>query len=137
MDWRAIVLRVGAALVALGILLAFVAAFSPDTSTGLHMPIVLSLFIGFVGLLLGMLPDKLVTILTIPELRQKILPTFLFLASYRIGYHIPLPFADQRLMYRNVGGGGPLGNILGYVSMFSGGNLQNATIFGLGIMPYI
>jgi preprotein translocase subunit SecY len=40
-------------------------------------------------------------------------------------------------MYKNVGGSGPLGNILGYVSMFSGGNLQNATIFGLGIMPYI
>lgn len=80
---------------------------------------------------------KLKAIFIIPELRQKILLTLLFLAIYRIGYHIPLPFADQREMYKNVGGNGPLGNILGYVSMFSGGNLQNATIFGLGIMPYI
>src|SRR5579871_1906759 len=80
---------------------------------------------------------KIRAIFAIPELRQKILLTILFLAIYRIGYHIPLPFADQREMYKNVGGSGPLGNILGYVSMFSGGNLQNATVFGLGIMPYI
>src|SRR5439155_4074586 len=38
---------------------------------------------------------------------------------------------------RSGGAGGALGNILGFVSMFSGGNLSQATIFGLGIMPYI
>lgn len=80
---------------------------------------------------------KLKAIFIIPELRQKILLTLLFLAIYRIGYSIPLPFVDQRQMNKAVGGGGPLGNILGFVSMFSGGNLSNATIFGLGIMPYI
>src|SRR5262245_55635263 len=80
---------------------------------------------------------KLKAIFIIPELRQKILLTLLFLAIYRIGYQIPLPFTDQREMYRNVGSGGPLGNILGFVSLFSGGNLESATIFGLGIMPYI
>src|SRR4051794_37128417 len=80
---------------------------------------------------------KLKAIFIIPELRQKILLTLLFLAIYRIGYSIPLPFVDQREMYKNLGGGGALGNILNYVSMFSGGNLSHATIFGLGIMPYI
>jgi preprotein translocase subunit SecY len=80
---------------------------------------------------------KIRSIFMIPELRQKILLTLLFLAIYRVGYHIPLPFVDQREMYKNVGGGGPLGNILGFVSMFSGGNLSQATIFGWGIMPYI
>jgi preprotein translocase subunit SecY len=80
---------------------------------------------------------KIRAIFMIPELRQKILITLLFLAIYRIGYHIPLPFVDQREMYKYVGGGGPLGNILGFVSMFSGGNLSQATIFGWGIMPYI
>src|SRR5436305_13170096 len=80
---------------------------------------------------------KLKAIFIIPELRQKILLTLLFLAIYRIGYQIPLPFVDQRLMLKNVGGGGALGNILGFVSMFSGGNLSHATVFGLGIMPYI
>jgi preprotein translocase subunit SecY len=80
---------------------------------------------------------KLKAIFIIPELRQKILLTLLFLAIYRIGYSIPMPFVDQNKMNQALGGGGALGNILGFVSMFSGGNLSNATIFGLGIMPYI
>jgi preprotein translocase subunit SecY len=80
---------------------------------------------------------KIKAIFIIPELRQKILITLLFLAIYRVGFQIPLPFADQRIMLQNVGGGGALGNILGFVSMFSGGNLNHATVFGLGIMPYI
>ncbi len=81
---------------------------------------------------------KLKAIFSIPELRQKILLTLMFLAIYRIGYAIPLPFIDQSKMPSRTGGaGGALGNILGFVSMFSGGNLSQATIFGLGIMPYI
>jgi preprotein translocase subunit SecY len=80
---------------------------------------------------------KLKAIFTIPELRQKILLTLLFLAIYRIGFSIPLPFIDQLKMNKALGGGGALGNILGFVSMFSGGNLSHATVFGLGIMPYI
>ena len=81
--------------------------------------------------------DRIKAIFTIPELRQKIFFTLLLLAIYRVGYSIPLPFVDQRQMYKNVGGGGPLGNVLDFVSMFSGGNLSQSTIFGLGIMPYI
>ncbi len=81
---------------------------------------------------------KIKSIFAIPELRQKILLTLMFLAIYRIGYAIPLPFIDQSKMpSRSGGAGGALGNILGFVSMFSGGNLSQATIFGLGIMPYI
>src|SRR5579864_5104693 len=80
---------------------------------------------------------KLRAIFIIPELRQKILLTLLFLAIYRIGYHIPLPFVDQNQMFKNIGGGGTLSNLLGMVSQLSGGNLQQATIFGWGIMPYI
>src|ERR1700730_2884506 len=81
--------------------------------------------------------NKIRAIFAIPELRQKILFTLLLLAIYRVGYSIPLPFVDQRQIYKGVGGGGPLGNVLDFVSMFSGGNLSQATIFGLGIMPYI
>jgi preprotein translocase subunit SecY len=80
---------------------------------------------------------RLKAVFAIPELRQKIFFTLLLLAIYRIGYSIPLPFADQRQMYKGVGGGGPLGNVLDFVSMFSGGNLSQSTVFGLGIMPYI
>jgi preprotein translocase subunit SecY len=85
----------------------------------------------------AILPKQLTAVFIIPELRQKILLTLLFLAIYRVGYHIPLPFVDQSKMYKNVGGGSPLGDMLGFVSMFSGGNLSQATIFGFGIMPYI
>src|SRR5436309_1148664 len=76
-------------------------------------------------------------IFMIPELRQKILITLLFLAIYRIGYSIPLPFVDQREMNKHLGATGGLGAVLNYVSMFSGGDLSHATLFGLGIMPYI
>jgi len=80
---------------------------------------------------------KIKAIFTIPELRQKILLTLLFLAIYRIGFAIPLPFVDQSKMTAALGAGGALGNVLNFVSMFSGGNLSQATVFGLGIMPYI
>ena len=81
--------------------------------------------------------DRIKAIFTIPELRQKIFFTLLLLAIYRIGYSIPLPFVDQRQIYKGIGGGGPLGNVLDFVSMFSGGNLSQSMVFGLGIMPYI
>jgi preprotein translocase subunit SecY len=80
---------------------------------------------------------KLIAIFSIPELRTKILLTLAFLAIYRIGYAIPLPFVDQREMYKGLAGQGGLGQVLSYVSMFSGGDLSHATLFGLGIMPYI
>src|SRR5438876_8908784 len=80
---------------------------------------------------------KLKAIFIIPELRQKILLTLLFLAIYRIGYSIPMPFVDQRKMNAGLASTGGLGQVLNYVSMFSGGDLSHATLFGLGIMPYI
>src|SRR6266566_662859 len=80
---------------------------------------------------------KLKAMFIIPELRQKILLTLMFLAIYRIGYSIPMPFVDQREMNRSLGATGGLGQVLNYVSMFSGGDLSHATLFGLGIMPYI
>ncbi len=80
--------------------------------------------------------NKLVAIFSIPELRQKILFTVILLAIYRIGFSIPMPYIDQREMNKGLAGGG-LGAILQYVSMFSGGDLSHATLFGLGIMPYI
>ncbi len=76
-------------------------------------------------------------IFSIPELRQKILMTLMFLAIYRIGYFIPLPFIDQQEMARKMTGRGALGQLLGMVSMLGGGNLTAGTIFALGIMPYI
>jgi len=80
---------------------------------------------------------KIRAIFSIPELRQKILMTLMFLAIYRIGYFIPLPFVDQQEVARKMSGRGALGQLLGMVSMLGGGNLSASTIFALGIMPYI
>jgi preprotein translocase subunit SecY len=102
---------------------------------GWQQALVVTLLAALVSFL--MYRGKIKAIFTIPELRQKILLTLLFLAIYRIGFAIPLPFVDQSKMTAAMGAGGALGNVLNFVSMFSGGNLSHATIFGLGIMPYI
>src|SRR3954454_10799745 len=79
--------------------------------------------------------SRLITIFKIKELRQKIVITILFLAIYRIGFHVPLPMIDQNRMVEAMRGSEE--GILGLISMFSGGSLSQSTIFGLGIMPYI
>ena len=83
--------------------------------------------------------NKLITIFKIPELRRKILITALFLTIYRIGYYIPLPFINQQELAKSMAAAqqSTLGQVMGFVSLFSGGNLSTACIFALGIMPYI
>ena len=77
-------------------------------------------------------------IFKIPELRNKILFTIGMLAAYRIGFCVPVPGVDQVKMSGATGGGGsPLGDLMDYFQLFTGGNLRQSTIFGLGIMPYI
>src|SRR3954466_13060248 len=82
-----------------------------------------------------------VNIFRIPELRNKVLFTLFMLAIYRIGYHVPLPGVDQTrfAQSKNSGTGGDSAGerIRNYVALFSGGDLNSSTIFGLGIMPYI
>jgi len=81
--------------------------------------------------------EKLRVVFTIPELRQKILLTVAFLAIYRVGWHIPLPIINQEVMSQASGQEGGLGDFVDRVAVFSASNLREATIFGLGIMPYI
>jgi preprotein translocase subunit SecY len=83
--------------------------------------------------------NQLFTIFKIPELRKKIFITLIFLAVYRIGYYIPLPMVDQVKLGEKLSNAqsGALGQVLSFVSMFSGGNLSQACIFSMGIMPYI
>jgi preprotein translocase subunit SecY len=81
--------------------------------------------------------EKTRVVFAIPELRQKILLTLLFLAIYRIGWQIMLPFVDTAAMTGLFGGDSQLGDVLNRVATFSASNLTQATIFGLGIMPYI
>jgi len=81
--------------------------------------------------------EKLRVVFTIPELRQKILLTLMFLAIYRIGWHIPLPIINQKVMNQASSQQGGMADFVDRVAVFSASNLRQATIFGLGIMPYI
>lgn len=77
-------------------------------------------------------------IFKIPELRNKILFTFGMLAIYRIGFYVPVPGVDQEAMSAAMqSGGGGLSDLFQFYQLFTGGNLSQSTIFGLGIMPYI
>jgi preprotein translocase subunit SecY len=80
-----------------------------------------------------------INIFRIAELRNKIFFTMGMLCIYRIGFFIPLPGISQSMMkaWAEKQSGGATGNILDYVSIFTGGSLTQSTIFGLGIMPYI
>ncbi len=78
-----------------------------------------------------------VNIFKISELRNKILFTMGLLGIYRIGFYIPVPGVNQAKMAATTGGGGGLGELADYFQLFTGGNLKQSTIFGLGIMPYI
>ncbi len=82
-----------------------------------------------------------VNVFKIPELRNKVLFTLGMLAVYRVGFWIPLPGVNQEKLtefFRTAGGeSSAIGRITNFVAIFSGGNLSQSTIFGLGIMPYI
>jgi preprotein translocase subunit SecY len=71
-----------------------------------------------------------------PELWEKITFTFLCLVIYRIGAHITAPGIDVVALtdfFQNQGRGG----LLNLYDLFVGGGLSRATVFALGIMPYI
>jgi preprotein translocase subunit SecY len=83
--------------------------------------------------------EKIRVVFTIPELRNKILLTLALLAVYRVGWQIPLPIVNEKAMktFFAAQQGGGLGKLLEQVATFSASQLSYATIFGLGIMPYI
>jgi len=74
-------------------------------------------------------------ICSIDELRSKILYTLLLIFIYRVGTHIVLPGFDPTALgqvAKQASGG-----ILGLIDTFAGGAFSQASIFALGIMPYI
>jgi preprotein translocase subunit SecY len=81
--------------------------------------------------------EKIRVIFTIPELRRKIFLTLFLLAVYRVGWQIPLPIIDHEVVSKISSSGSNFGAFLQKVSLFSASRLNNVTIFGLGIMPYI
>jgi preprotein translocase subunit SecY len=70
---------------------------------------------------------------SIEELRNKILLTLLFVLVYRFGSHVVLPGIDPNKLNLS----GAKEGLLGLFDTFAGGSFSNASIFALGIMPYI
>jgi len=79
--------------------------------------------------------EKFANVFRIPDLRKRILFTLGLLAVYRLGGHIPTPGINADLLQQFFDQN--RGTFLGFVDLFSGGQLRRLTIFALGIMPYI
>lgn len=71
----------------------------------------------------------------IPELKRRIGTTLLLLAVYRIGVHVPTPGINREALAAFFAAA--QGTLLGLFNMFSGGAMQQLSVFSLGIMPYI
>ena len=79
--------------------------------------------------------NPVATLFRIPELKEKILFTLLCLAVYRVGAHVTAPGIDVNALKQYAGQ--LQGTAFGIYDMFVGGGLSRATVFALGIMPYI
>jgi preprotein translocase subunit SecY len=82
----------------------------------------------------------ILNIFRIQDLRNKILFTVALLMIYRIGFHIPNPCFNQARIEAAAASkdtDSPIGRAAAYLQLFTGGNLRQSTLFGLGIMPYI
>jgi len=88
----------------------------------------------------------LVNIFRIPDLRRKIFFTVALLIVCRVGVFVPIPGVDTHSISRwlthlgtaaGATAGGLGARMLDLVDMFSGGALSRATVFALGVMPYI
>ena len=81
------------------------------------------------------LRENIQNIFKIEELRKRILYTLLIILIYRFGSYVVLPGVDPNALsaLKNQSSSG----LLGLLNMFSGGAFANASVFALGIMPYI
>jgi len=81
--------------------------------------------------LIGNVPN----IFKIPDLRKKILFTLAMVIVYRLGSHVPVPGINAQALGALLGQ--LRGTVFGLYDIFVGGALSRASVFSLGIMPYI
>ncbi len=74
---------------------------------------------------------------SIPDLRKKLLFTLLIIIVFRIGSVIPVPFLDSAALAEAMGDITSGNTMLAYLNTLSGGAFANATLFAMGITPYI
>jgi preprotein translocase subunit SecY len=79
--------------------------------------------------------SAIANIFKIPELRSRLLFTLVMLAVYRVGIFITTPGVDRNVMRQIMAA--QSGTFLGMFNLFSGGALEQLSIFALGIMPYV
>ncbi|MBO7632003.1 MAG: preprotein translocase subunit SecY, partial [Lachnospiraceae bacterium] len=73
----------------------------------------------------------------IPEIRKKILFTLLIIVIFRLGSVLTVPFIDTTVLAEWMKEKASNGNFLEYLNILSGGALSKATMFSLGVTPYI
>ena len=73
----------------------------------------------------------------VAELRKKILYTLFIVFIFRLGSSIPVPFVDFAMLSQVFEQQTANGSLLSFMDVFTGGGLSNATIFAMGITPYI
>ncbi len=81
--------------------------------------------------------ESLTNVFKIPDLKKKILITGLLLILYRLGSFIPTPGVDATVLSEIFAAPGADRTLFGMFDMFVGGNFERASVFALGIMPYI
>ncbi len=69
----------------------------------------------------------------LPDLRRRILITFLILVIYRLAAHLPVPNVDPVALHQVF----EANQLLGLLDMFSGGAMSNFSVIALGVYPYI
>jgi preprotein translocase subunit SecY len=79
--------------------------------------------------------ESLQNIFRIPELKKRILFTLGMFAVYRFGCHVPSPGVDAQALTQFMNQN--QGTLFGMIDIFVGGAFSRATVFALGIMPYI
>ena len=79
--------------------------------------------------------DSVQNIFRIPELKRRLLFTLAMFAIYRLGEHVPAPGVNGQALAAAFAG--QSGTLFGLYDVFVGGAFSRATIFALGIMPYI
>lgn len=81
--------------------------------------------------------NAVANVFRIAELRTRLLYTLVLLAVYRLGIFINTPGVDRAAMNEFMAGQKKAGGLVNLFNLFSGGALENLSIFGLGIMPYV
>jgi preprotein translocase subunit SecY len=73
----------------------------------------------------------------LPDLRRKILYTFLILALYRLAAHVPVPGVNQEALRQLLQGGAPTTGLINLLDLLSGGAIANFSVLAMGVYPYI